>query len=113
VGDALKVRPNWPDEALTPMSTESAGARAEGTDASAPAGNRSQAFLVKVVSDRLGHESGALTLTEYAHGIPGMQAEAAEQVARLVEGSATEIMGLPPWSLGTRCEPFARRGRAT
>ena len=39
---------------------------------------------VKVISERLGHESPAFTLKQYAHVIPGMQAEAALQVAALV-----------------------------
>lgn len=41
---------------------------------------------VKVISERLGHESPAFTLKQYAHVIPGMQAEAAAMVAKLVEG---------------------------
>ena len=40
---------------------------------------------VKVISERLGHESPAFTLKQYAHVIPGMQAEAAAQVASLVD----------------------------
>lgn len=39
---------------------------------------------VKVVSERLGHESPAFTLKQYAHVIPGMQAEAAALIAQLV-----------------------------
>ena len=39
---------------------------------------------VKVVSERLGHESPAFTLKQYAHVLPGMQAEAAAQIAQLV-----------------------------
>jgi integrase len=39
---------------------------------------------VKVISERLGHESPAFTLKQYAHVIPGMQAEAAAAVADLV-----------------------------
>lgn len=39
---------------------------------------------VKVVSERLGHESPAFTLKQYAHVIPGMQAAAAAAVAELV-----------------------------
>jgi len=39
---------------------------------------------VKVISERLGHETPAFTLKQYAHVIPGMQAEAAESVASLV-----------------------------
>lgn len=41
---------------------------------------------VKVISERLGHESPAFTLKQYAHVIPGMQAEAAAAIARLVRG---------------------------
>lgn len=40
----------------------------------------------KVISERLGHESPAFTLKQYAHVIPGMQAEAAALVAALVRG---------------------------
>ena len=41
----------------------------------------------KVVSERLGHQSPAFTLSQYAHSIPGMQAEAADKIADLVLGS--------------------------
>jgi integrase len=41
---------------------------------------------VKVVSERLGHESPAFTLKQYAHVLPGMQAEAARSIAALVAG---------------------------
>jgi integrase len=40
---------------------------------------------VKVISERLGHESPAFTLKQYAHVIPGMQATAASLVAELVK----------------------------
>jgi integrase len=40
---------------------------------------------VKVISERLGHESPAFTLRQYAHVVPGMQAEAAQQIAALVD----------------------------
>ncbi len=39
---------------------------------------------VKVISERLGHEAPGFTLKQYAHVIPGMQAEAAALVASLV-----------------------------
>ena len=42
---------------------------------------------VKVISERLGHESPAFTLKQYAHVIPGMQAEAAAQIASLIDGT--------------------------
>lgn len=40
---------------------------------------------VKVISERLGHESPAFTLRQYAHVIPGMQAEAAAQIASMID----------------------------
>jgi integrase len=42
---------------------------------------------VKVISERLGHEDPAFTMKQYAHVIPGMQAEAAELIASLVASS--------------------------
>lgn len=39
---------------------------------------------VKVISERLGHETPAFTMTQYAHVIPGMQAVAARDIAELV-----------------------------
>jgi integrase len=41
---------------------------------------------VKVISERLGHESPAFTLKQYAHVVPGMQAEAAALIAAVVAG---------------------------
>ncbi|CCM65290.1 MULTISPECIES: tyrosine-type recombinase/integrase [Candidatus Microthrix] len=41
----------------------------------------------KVISERLGHESPAFTLKQYAHVIPGMQADAARAIADLVASS--------------------------
>ncbi|MGH8923844.1 MAG: tyrosine-type recombinase/integrase [Acidimicrobiia bacterium] len=38
----------------------------------------------KVVSERLGHENVAFTLKQYAHVLPGMQAEAAGLIASMV-----------------------------
>lgn len=40
----------------------------------------------KIVSERLGHASIAITLDVYSHAIPHMQAEAADQIASLIEG---------------------------
>lgn len=42
---------------------------------------------VKVVSERLGHESPAFTLKQYAHVLPGMQAEAAARIANVIAGA--------------------------
>ena len=44
---------------------------------------------VHVVSQRLGHTSAVVTMTVYAHVLPGSQREAADRFARLVEGSGT------------------------
>lgn len=46
---------------------------------------------VKVMSERLGHSTPAFTLQLYAHVIPGMQAEAAEAIARLVADQTEEV----------------------
>lgn len=41
----------------------------------------------KVVSERLGHASIAITLDTYSHVLPGLQAQAAAQFDRLLAGS--------------------------
>ncbi len=41
---------------------------------------------IKVIGERFGHENPAFTMKQYAHVIPGMQAEAAALVAALVVG---------------------------
>ncbi len=46
---------------------------------------------VKVISERLGHESPAFTLKQYAHVIPGMQAEAAAQIAAMIDGPPRSV----------------------
>ena len=46
---------------------------------------------VKVMSERLGHSTPAFTLQQYAHVIPGMQAEAAEAIARLVADETGDV----------------------
>jgi integrase len=38
------------------------------------------------VSERLGHSTVAFTMDVYSHAIPSMEAEAAETIARLVQG---------------------------
>lgn len=48
---------------------------------------------VKVMSERLGHSTPAFTLQQYAHVIPGMQAEAAEAIARIVAQRDDEVDG--------------------
>ena len=39
---------------------------------------------MKVISERLGHESPAFTMKQYAHVVPGMQAGVARLVASAV-----------------------------
>jgi integrase len=46
---------------------------------------------VKVISERLGHENPAFTMKQYAHVLPGMQAEAAALIAALVTGSSPQL----------------------
>jgi len=46
---------------------------------------------VKVMSERLGHSTPAFTLQQYAHVIPGMQAEAAEAIARIVAEGVDQV----------------------
>ncbi len=45
----------------------------------------SQGVNAKVVQERLGHSSIAITLDRYSHLIEGMDREAAEQVAALIQ----------------------------
>jgi integrase len=40
----------------------------------------------KVVSERLGHSTVALTLDVYSHAIPALEEEAASRIAALVTG---------------------------
>lgn len=42
---------------------------------------------IKVVQERLGHASIAITGDVYSHVTPGMQEEAAARVAAIVDGS--------------------------
>ena len=44
---------------------------------------------VKVIAERLGHEDPAFTMKQYAHVIPGMQADAARLIASTVDTPAT------------------------
>ncbi len=46
---------------------------------------------VKVISERLGHENPAFTMKQYAHVLPGMQAEVAALVAALVTGPTFQL----------------------
>ena len=50
----------------------------------------------KVVSERLGHATIAITLDVYSHVIPGMDAHAANAVASLILGDSAEHEGPGP-----------------
>jgi integrase len=50
----------------------------------------------KVVSERLGHATIAITLDVYSHVIPGMDAAAADAVASLILDDSTEREGPGP-----------------
>jgi integrase len=43
---------------------------------------------VKVISERLGHATIAVTMDSYSHVLPGMDREAADSVARLILGGS-------------------------
>ena len=43
---------------------------------------------IKVIAERLGHETPAFTMKQYAHMIPGMQVEAASTIAGVVARAA-------------------------
>ena len=47
----------------------------------------------KIVSERLGHATPEFTMRQYQHAIPGMQAEAAEQIAALVAAAGRSSRG--------------------
>ena len=44
----------------------------------------------KIVSERLGHASVAITLDTYSHVLPGLQEEAADRFSKLLSGVAKE-----------------------
>lgn len=44
---------------------------------------------VHVVAQRLGHASAVVTMTVYAHVLPGSQRETADQFARIIKASGT------------------------
>ena len=50
-----------------------------------------QGIHPKIVSERLGHASVAITLDTYSHVIPGLQEAAAERFDMLFESSRTEV----------------------
>ena len=59
---------------------------------------------VKVVSERLGHYSVVITLTTYAHVMPGMQQEASRIMDGILQPPSSRPVGQ------TTCEPFLTVG---
>ena len=49
----------------------------------------------KVVSERLGHANIAITMDTYSHVLPGLDEQAAGQVARLILGADDRVPGMP------------------
>jgi integrase len=49
----------------------------------------------KVVSERLGHANIAITMDTYSHVLPGLDAEAADTVARLILGDGDQEPARP------------------
>ena len=49
----------------------------------------------KVVSERLGHATIAITMDTYSHVLPGLDAEAAGTVARLILGDGDQELARP------------------
>jgi integrase len=49
----------------------------------------------KVISQRLGHATIAITMDTYSHVIPGLDEQAAETVARLILGDGEPVADLP------------------
>jgi integrase len=57
----------------------------------------------KVVSQRLGHATIAITMDTYSHVIPGLDEQAAETVARLILGDGepgTDLIANKPLATG-------------
>jgi hypothetical protein len=48
----------------------------------------------KVVSERLGHANIAITMDTYSHVLPGLDEQAAGQVARLILGAGDPAAGM-------------------
>ena len=49
----------------------------------------------KIVSERLGHANIAVTMDTYSHVLPGLDAQAANVVARLILGPRTATQSDP------------------
>jgi integrase len=63
----------------------------------------------KVVSERLGHANIAITMDTYSHVLPGLDAQAADTVARLILGDAANEPDRPVDKTLTTGRRAARR----
>jgi len=70
---------------------------------------------IQVVSERLGHATPAFTMATYQHVLPGMQAEAAETFAELLERlpatPGRRLGGRPPEDGRSPGQQHADRGQ--
>jgi Phage integrase family len=68
----------------------------------------------KVVSERLGHATIAITMDTYSHVLPGLDEQAAGLVARLILGDTAqdgERAVNKAWTVGSLPEPGTERPR--
>jgi integrase len=65
----------------------------------------------KVVSERLGHATIAITMDTYSHVLPGLDAEAAGTVARLILGDSDQEPARPVDKALTTDHPTPSRGK--
>ncbi len=69
---------------------------------------------IRVVSERLGHSTPGFTMATYQHIIPGLQPEAAQTFADLLEAStdlpASPLVEVPGEAVGDAVRPRNRRG---
>jgi hypothetical protein len=63
----------------------------------------------KVVSERLGHATIAITMDTYSHVLPGLDAEAAGTVARLILGDGDQELARPVDKALTTDRPYPSR----
>ena len=94
--DGRHLDPYWPTHALPRLAQEVGLPRIRVHDLRH---SYASAALVagvsaKVVSDRLGHSTIAITLDTYSHVLPALDEEAADRVAALIVGSASSQTGL-------------------
>ena len=70
----------------SPTPTATGGIRTSGTSLST---SLHAGVHPKVISERLGHATIAITMDTYSHVLPGMDERAASAVARLILGDET------------------------